>query len=63
MRLDFIACKDTHFIQYGKKIGDFFVYAHKKRRQEQETIRIFHYLCFYEPNHQLLYEERPTDTF
>lgn len=38
MRLDFIACKYTHFIQYGKTIEYFFV---KKTRILAVTKRMF----------------------
>lgn len=37
MRLDFIACKYTHFIQYGKTIEYFFV---KRKRNLAEIKRI-----------------------
>lgn len=38
MRLDFIACKYTHFIQYGKTIEYFFV---KRKRNLAEMRRMF----------------------
>lgn len=41
MRLDFIACKYTHFIQYGKTIEYFFVKKRRNLAVKKEKFRLW----------------------
>lgn len=41
MRLDFIACKYTHFIQYGKTIEYFFVKNRLNLAEKKEKFRLW----------------------
>lgn len=47
MRLDFIACKYTHFIQYGKTIEYFFAKRIRKLQKKQEVPETNEALLFF----------------